>query len=154
MLCEPKISFEGTKKIVDTEDSECRKVEIVEDEELLQAIKNKELVFVKDIDDGLEVDLQKWIAPFDTCNVGLPPLTFFKDWVTKFSKDDYKTLRYSILKLTISLLETFSLEEDAKLEEMKAFYDKKFPEILVLMNINGCLCHRTKDKVNFINVPG
>mmetsp|Transcript_18955 Transcript_18955/g.32383 ORF Transcript_18955/g.32383 Transcript_18955/m.32383 type:complete len:152 (-) Transcript_18955:449-904(-) len=58
--------------------------------------------------------------------------------------------KYSQLKLTISLLEFLKYELTELLERLKERVAQLFPPILVLMNINGCLVHRTPDRINFI----
>ena len=56
--------------------------------------------------------------------------------------------------MSISFLETFKLADSDTLKKMKEYCDKKFPDILVLMNINGCLCHRTNERINFVRQDG
>ena len=102
------------------------------------------LKFVEQTGDGYEINIEKWTAPFDTCQVGIHPVEFFSDWLTDYIEWDYKTMEYGILKMTISFLETFEIADEEELKEMKAFCQQEFPLILVMMNINGSLCCRTK----------
>lgn len=56
--------------------------------------------------------------------------------------------------MSISFLETFDLADSDTLKKLKEYCNKKFPDILVLMNINGCLCHRTSERINFVRQDG
>ena len=35
-------------------------------------------------------------------------------------------------------------------EDLEAYITKEFPKILILMNINGCLVHRTGERIQFL----
>ncbi len=46
------------------------------------------------------------------------------------------------------------LEDEMFLQDWEAPVQEKFPEVMVLMNINGCLVHRTGDKISFAKPKG
>jgi hypothetical protein len=50
--------------------------------------------------------------------------------------------------MSISFLETYKLSDLETLKKMKEYCDKKFPDILLLMNVNGCLCYRDPERIN------
>jgi hypothetical protein len=57
---------------------------------------------------------------------------------------------YSKLVLTLSLLKHLEYGSKELLNSMEAHIKDKYPPLLLLMNINGLLVHRTKDQINFV----
>jgi hypothetical protein len=63
--------------------------------------------------------------------------------------------KYSVLVTTISLLEFAEMSGHDKLKEvlcaLKAWSTERFQPILLLMNINGALIHRTPEDITITN---
>jgi len=61
---------------------------------------------------------------------------------------------YTHLKMNVSILEFLKFHEkeesnDEFLKELKEYTCTTFPQILILMNINGSVCHRTSEIIHF-----
>ena len=63
-------------------------------------------------------------------------------WIETFSDS------YSYIKMTKSLLGILKVDDSVK-NALQDHLDKKYPEILLLMNLNGSLCLRSKTMINF-----
>ena len=72
----------------------------------------------------IEFNCRKWLAPVLTSRVGIGIINFIKFY--------FESSYHNLLS---------GLEKEINM---------KFPPILILMNINGCLVHRTQQKINFL----
>jgi hypothetical protein len=59
------------------------------------------------------------------------------------------TQSYQDLKLSISLLKFLELKNKDLIEKLEKTESENFPPILLLMNLNGTLIHRTDKRVEF-----
>ena len=119
----------------------------------------------------IEVNFRKWLAPVLTCRVGIGITGFLKlyfessyhnllkDYLVsenrkseeiipelfKISKDRFSLLQ--ILREFFVFVNKINPDYEEKMASLVSGLEKeinvKFPPILVLMNINGCLVHRT-----------
>ena len=63
-------------------------------------------------------------------------------WIETFSDS------YSYIKMTKSLLGILQVDDSVK-KALQEYLGKKYPEILLLMNLNGSLCLRSKQMIHF-----
>ena len=90
------------------------------------------------------VDLKEWQDPWVNLCLGIKPHEFLKKVLDKgLFEAEASSLGYSDLKLSISLMEFLKFKDLKIVDNFKETCEKKFPQILLLMNINGCLVHRT-----------
>lgn len=155
LMCEPRIVYAEVKTETSTsfvknieKDDECKIVEIMEISE--EFTKNMEKVKNSKIISEEQVDLQEWVEPFMDLNFGVKPHQFFIKFVEKWLPEaNPEDLGYMDLKLSISLMKFLDLDHQKIVEKFEEIVEKKYPQILLLMNINGCLVHRTDAMVQF-----
>jgi len=90
-------------------------------------------------------------------------INFVENHLSLFLEDDLNIekikskvgRKYSVLVTTISLLEFAEISDNDKLKEvlraLKAWSTERFQPILLLMNINGALIHRTPEDITITN---
>lgn len=155
-MSEPVVTYE--QDISETSQALVKKVEkdpesnIVEyiEADLEKLEKLKDQSGKKSIFKETEIDLKDWKDPWVNLCLGVKPHYFLKKVLNKglFEKNP-ETLKYSELKLSISLMKFLEFSDQNIVGTFSETCEKLYPQILLLMNINGCLVHRTKQQVQF-----
>lgn len=97
-----------------------------------------------------QIDLQDWLEPYTDVNFGIKPHQFLKKFLDKnLAEADLSKLGFMDLKLCVSLLKFLDCSDQILVDKMESTISESFPPILLLMNINGCLVHRTDAQVQF-----
>lgn len=121
----------------------------------------------------MTVDLQKWTEPKLDLQVGIDLCSFaiqyYRDVHPLISSLDPSAFSdicdklgnsYGKLVMCVSLLKFLAADCKSTQEDLSQFMDEiaknlqeiiesEYPPILLLMNINGCLIHRTSDRIDF-----
>lgn len=107
----------------------------------------------------MNIDLQGWIITLENNNFGIRFDSFFIRFVDSYFRTILNsgvpkelTQSYQDLKLSISLLKFLQLDNKVLLEKLEKILSENFPPILLLMNLNGTLIHRTDKRVDFIKM--
>jgi hypothetical protein len=107
----------------------------------------------------MNIDLQGWIITLENNNFGIRFDAFFIRFVDSYFRTILNsgvpkelTQSYQDLKLSISLLKFLQLDNKVLLEKLEKILSENFPPILLLMNLNGTLIHRTDKRVDFIKM--
>lgn len=120
----------------------------------------------EEVESAVVVDIKEWLEPKVDLKVGRSPEEFFCKFVEVLlpllvvTPVDVESIlkevgkSFNDLSLTISLMKFLKFgEKHASNQEiidaLEEHLAKTFPPILFLMNINGSVCHRTKQRIAF-----
>ena len=101
--------------------------------------------------DDIQINLQSWTEPFEKLIFDADMPSFCTSFVTNFVENDLDKIddadklpkSYQYLSMTTSFLDFLGINAD----HLKEHLAKEYPTLLVLMNINGGVCLRTKDRI-------
>ena len=158
----------GPEAFVESDD--CKRVDFIEVEqdfvEKMEKLIESKIMgdLIKSGEDGEAsyiVDLKQWLDPNHKLQVGIEIPAFYRYFVDShahlFFKPDLANIiealpqKYSTLALIHSFLVFVKYEHGEIISGLKEYIDKMFPPLLVLMNINGLLFHRTNQVITFVN---
>ena len=137
---------------------------------------NEEIGGAGDTKKIIQVDLREWVEPLIDLRVGITPPDFFMSYIQDYhhvleklfdkkSLAEIKTLlevignNYSKIAMFSSFVKflgsKLKIEQDKEFlqslhEKLQSHLQGEYPPILILMNINGCLVHRTDKKIQFV----
>lgn len=154
----------SVRKVDISNEQDCKQVEILElAKEVVDSAK-KSIVLAKAMseeNDCLVLDLYKWTEPNVDLKVGIEVPVFVKDFLGKVddllqkedvdfseTKDKLPT-GYNFLVLLLSFLRHLEFKNEAFIEALDGHIKKTYPPLLLLMNINGLLVHRTSEMIQF-----
>ena len=106
---------------------------------------------------AVAIDLQDWIVSIESNTFGIRPDQFFVRFGEEYFKElldstvpEKLTQSFQDLSLSVSLLKSLSFENKDIIKQLESIISESFPPILMLMNLNGTLIHRTDKRVEFI----
>lgn len=170
---EPVVEYEDQKegdkttgyaKKVTIDGPECKKVVMLRAlSTTVGRIKASGLLGPKVSEDGelVVLDVQGWTEPFVQLRLGVDLAKFLLEFVqNQLELVDADTApekvvesmpaSYSFITTSISFLKFLEFKNAKVLDALEAHLKTTYPPILVLMNLNGFLLHRTNDIIKFV----